>query len=376
MTIPVRLLFASTLASVVSSGGHTRAVSPSATSTPPNRHLEYYHFVRLPWSFKAGPVCLKAALCPPEGDYTWEGYFDRLFNMGVRNFVLGGYAFDGNKIVLDPNSHQSVKNPKPHRPWSKSGFMALKKRVEAKGGQILAHLGRPTEMLCTDSKDFKEKFDKNLLLDSVTNFTEHFPVDGFRVEYEECALSNGPHPIGDIFKAIKELNMISALSFLPGYITHTSLTVQKSGLAGAADLNFLIADLFLVKEVPLFNTDSYVEEAVSETIKAGIDPDSLVLTVPTEGATIETFAASGQAYYGYSELIYDLGADPKGQAGQIVDSYGKDYFYYSQPRAISKIGLAKHYKLHGMSLYNSHSGYQDLLPWDEDSLCYALVTSL
>ncbi|KAF4707039.1 hypothetical protein FOZ63_013371 [Perkinsus olseni] len=129
-------------------------------------------------------------LCPKKANYTWDYYFDQLFELGVKKrFVLGGYSVMQSQIELDIPSHP---------PWNKSAFATLKKRVKSEGGKILAALE-----VYSDGN-----FNKTVFAESVADFTKDYPVDGFRVSY----LPKFPvEPRKQVLEAVNDLKMDSAL---------------------------------------------------------------------------------------------------------------------------------------------------------------------
>ncbi|EER14926.1 hypothetical protein Pmar_PMAR027085, partial [Perkinsus marinus ATCC 50983] len=64
------------------------------------------------------------------------------------------------------------------------------------------------------------------------------------------------------------------------------------------------------------------------------------------------------SYLGYSNAIYDFGADPRGN-GSFFLAEGEAYYFFSQTRAIEKVALAKKYGLHGIGLDGSDSMMMD-----------------
>ncbi|KAF4691335.1 hypothetical protein FOZ60_015741 [Perkinsus olseni] len=120
-----------------------------------------------------------------------------------------------------------------------------------------------------------------------------------------------------------------------------------------------IADTYLVtigpsyfEEISTFNTDRFAEEVINNATRAGVDLNTLVMT-----------------------LNYDLGADPKGN-GSVIFAEGRGFYFFSQRRAVSKIELAKKHGLRGIGLLGSDDLLADLYPWDERSLLYGLATNL
>ncbi|KAF4654991.1 hypothetical protein FOZ61_007846 [Perkinsus olseni] len=156
----------------------------------------------------------------------------------------------------------------------------------------------------------------------------------------------------------------------PWFATDDWHRVNTSGLARIAHTNFVTVWPVNDDSVPVFNTDSYAEESLHNATLAGADPSSLVFTIP-----LIAHATYDVGYIGYSNAIYDLGGDPKGD-GSIVYPGGAAIYFFSQPRATEKITLAKNLGLYGISLEASNGDTSDLFPWDDDSLFYALAAGI
>ncbi|KAF4716134.1 hypothetical protein FOZ63_028225 [Perkinsus olseni] len=102
--------------------------------------LEFYKVVHFPWS--QGIV---------KDHIDWDSYFDGLLRADAKNFVLHGYRIKKNKI-LDFQFGD----------WDKSRFMSLKKRVQAKGGNILADLTYPVDGLTDAGSSVEQVADGHL----------------------------------------------------------------------------------------------------------------------------------------------------------------------------------------------------------------------
>ncbi|KAF4684876.1 hypothetical protein FOZ60_007184 [Perkinsus olseni] len=305
-------------------------------------HVEFYKEVQFPWAIKEVPECGNSTLCPEKANYTWDYYFDYLLNKGVRSFLLGGYVVSRSKIVQEVPFYPQ---------WDKGRFAALSKRVRAMGGKVLAELG-----------SYKDKaFDKATFHESVAKFTKDYPVDGFRVSWPFWGL-DGAKPLKELLEDIKELGMESAFWFAPT----DWKSVRESGLGSVADLNFVVLWPETDDDNAVFNTNAFAEKAIENATLAGVSRDKLALEIPL-------YMPPGE---GYSNAIYDLGGDPKGN-GSVMDSPYGLYYFFSQPRAIEKIALARKHGLHGIQLRGGDAGndIQDLYFFDPDSLFYALATN-
>ncbi|KAF4692364.1 hypothetical protein FOZ60_013721 [Perkinsus olseni] len=97
-------------------------------------------------------------------------------------------------------------------------------------------------------------------------------------------------------------------------------------------------------QVQAFNTDRFTEEVIRNVTQAGVDINTLVMTIPLLARS--TYDSSD---VGYSNAIYDLGGDPKGD-GSVIYSPGDGFYFFSQPRAIDKIAVAKKHGLGGIAL--------------------------
>ncbi|KAF4684875.1 hypothetical protein FOZ60_007183 [Perkinsus olseni] len=146
--------------------------------------------------------------------------------------------------------------------------------------------------------------------------------------------------------------------------------VSENGLGKIADTNFVIIWPYYPDQVQAFNTDRFAEEVIRNVTQAGVDINTLVMTIPLLARS--TYDSSD---VGYSNAIYDLGGDPKGD-GSVIYSPGDGFYFFSQPRAIDKIAVAKKHGLSGIALQESdHFLSADLYPWDERSLLHALATN-
>ncbi|KAF4741481.1 hypothetical protein FOZ62_031459 [Perkinsus olseni] len=317
-------------------------------NTPSDSRLEFYKLVAYPWNIREVSSCFNPALCPPEANYTWDYYFDQLFDLDVKRFVMGGYSVTNSRIKVDPPFYH---------PWNKSGFSALKSRVESEGGKILAAL----EVYADNN------FNKTAFAESVAEFTRDYPVDGFRVSY----LPGFPiPPRKQILEAVNELGMTSALWFDPVGSTATFQPsdweiVDKSGLGRVADINFVPLMPMNDEDITVFSTDRFAEKIIANATRAGINPHTLVLHIPLLAESID-----GKNGVGYSNAIFDMRGDPQGD-GSVAN-----FRFFSQPRAIDKIELARKHGLRGIALQASYDMSADLYPWDRRSLCYALATNV
>ncbi|KAF4751696.1 hypothetical protein FOZ62_030122 [Perkinsus olseni] len=346
MGATMQLLFLCTLVSMVSpwSWFHKKARR--------NRPLQVYKGVQYPWVHH-GPHVVARNLadgpqCPNEEIYASADYFNRLVDIGVKNYWLGGHRVRGSRI--EPRLRSS-------EPWDKSSFMALKERVEAAGGKILADLGEyPPEI-----------FDKAAFLKSVAEFTKEYPVDGFRVELLYFSDDVAKSSI-DLLQTVKELGKVSAIWFRSD-MWHD---VKRSGLGGTADINFVTIHPTGDDDIALFNTEQFAEEIIKNATLAGVDSNSLVLTVPLVALPVD-----GCPAYGYSQAILDFQSDPRGK-GFFKSFDGIDYHFYSPARATNTARLAKKHGLHGIAVDSDSpfSKVADLDPLNPASLSHTLVQNV
>ncbi|KAF4672420.1 hypothetical protein FOL47_000587 [Perkinsus chesapeaki] len=278
---------------------------------------EFYKMVRYPWAVKEGPFCFNKNLCPKEQSYAWDFYFDKLIDIGARSFVLGGKTFN-----------------------------------------------------------------KTVFLESSTDFLKKYPVDGFMINVQG---RSDDRDVLEVIRAIKDLDLTAAV-FAPTdwYV------VKKSGLAATADINFvgLWPEVGNDLMAAIFNTDEFVEEVIENAILAGAKPESMILAVSAQPLLFEVFpnpsllsqipllarATYVTADLGYSSMIYDFHADPKGN-GSVLFNEDNGYYFFSQTRAIDKLRLVTQYGLRGVMLDHQKTFVTDLHPWDEASLFYILARS-
>ncbi|KAF4682593.1 hypothetical protein FOZ60_010388 [Perkinsus olseni] len=305
-------------------------------------HPEFYKSVTFPWVIKEFASCIE---CPIKANYTWDYYFAQLLDMRVRNFILGGNTVNrGSRIERIQRQF--------YPPWDRSGFMSLKHEVECRGGRILADLG----LFWFPS--WRETFNKTAFLESVANFTKDYPVDGFILGFPVSSPLSWETDIiqsmRECFEAIKELRMVSGLRFS----SEKWYRVRDAGLGGVADLNFA----YLYSDTPEFITNRFARQVVRNATLAGVDKTTLILGVSL---------LSSLNMHGYSSVILDLHGKPDGP-GWVRLAHGTLVYYNSQKKARDKLLYAKRDGLHGIYLEGGNLWFQDLLPWDVRSLCYAL----
>ncbi|KAF4731482.1 hypothetical protein FOZ63_028728, partial [Perkinsus olseni] len=115
-------------------------------------------------------------------------------------------------------------------------------------------------------------FDKAAFLESAAMFTKDFPVDGFQLLTEGFA--SIPF-LKEVFKAIKELSLLSSLWFS----SHEWPIVNDNGLGKIADTYLVTIGPSYFEEISTFNTDRFAEEAINNATRAGVDLNTLVMTV-------------------------------------------------------------------------------------------------
>ncbi|KAF4667008.1 hypothetical protein FOZ61_008977, partial [Perkinsus olseni] len=332
------------------------SVSPSPS---PGHDLEFYKEIRYTWSLLEGPTSYTAKGKCPVTEYTWDFFFNYLTEHGVKNFVLGGY-----------NVQQSKVHPVYYPHWDKTAFKALKERVKARGGRILADLG------IYDDEPFN--FDKTTFLESVTKFIKDFPVDGFRLGVNPAgsARAQSLKKILEAFRSfegyyLREIAALASLAFsgktrrdilklsvtMRVMFTNNNWQVVKDdGLGNIADTHFVVIWPWSKDDIPVFNTNNFAEGIIKNVISAGVRPNTIVLVVSDGHLVTLTAKVSSTGWTtGYSSVIFDDKGDPKGDGSVEVDP--KDpairAYFFSQPRAIEKIGLAKKRGLHGIALQQS-----------------------
>ncbi|KAF4686363.1 hypothetical protein FOZ60_005373, partial [Perkinsus olseni] len=310
----------------------------------PSSHLEFYKDLTYPWAVKEAPICFNQTLCPQNPNYTWDDYFEYLLDKGVKNFVFGGLMMVRSDIrfILEYNSTSR---------WNQTGFMALRKRVRARGGRILGDMVDAQGM-------YGKPFNKTLFRENVAKFVKLFPVDGFRIaEFLPYSGQTAEH-VKEALETIIELGLISSIRLQPGKLD----AFAKGKLAGIANITFLsLRPRYNDNhDTAAFNTDRFAVQAILNASAAGVDPGKIVL-----------------AHVGYSMLIYAFHANPQGN-GTWHNKYGGDYYFFSQPRAVDKIKVAHEHGLHGISLQESlpEQARADLFPWNNYSLFHALVENM
>ncbi|KAF4688557.1 hypothetical protein FOZ60_002614 [Perkinsus olseni] len=309
--------------------GLATSQGPSEFTSPHGNNLELYKAINFPWNVKEVPICFNSTLCPREASYTWDHYFDYLVHGKITVF------------------------PEFYLPWDKTGFEALRRRVDAGGGKILADLRLNSNY-----------FNKTAFLKSAATFVKDYRVDGFfvRLPFNDAEAFQ---PLEDVFEAAKKLNILSSLWFS----SDDWKRVKEKGLGKKADINFVTLWPNYADQIQDFNTDCFAGAVINNVTKAGIDLNKLVMTIPLLAR------ANEHSDSGYSGAIYDCGGDPKGN-GSIACSPGDDFYFFSQRRAIDKIGVAKKHGLHGIALSGGDFLLAaDLYPWDKDSLIHALAAS-
>ncbi|KAF4730451.1 hypothetical protein FOZ62_018597, partial [Perkinsus olseni] len=273
MLAPISLLSLYILGSATPSGvgGGTMCTS-----------TEFYKELFTPWIYKQTPWCDG---CPTCGNYTWDYYFNYTVDMGVRNYMLHGYIINRSSELTTTDFFAP--------PWDKHGFMFLRRRVNSQGGRILAHLRGFW------FSSWEETFNKTAFVESVKNFTKYFPVDGFILGFpsgeRESWQTDFAQAMKECFEAMKELKMVSGLSF-PSRYWHR---VEAAGMGSIADLNFVS----LSPSDPDFITDCYAKRVIKNATLAGVKKETLVL-----GISVSAYPRA----QGYSTAILDYHADPKG----------------------------------------------------------------
>ncbi|KAF4684204.1 hypothetical protein FOZ60_008120 [Perkinsus olseni] len=312
--------------------------------------VHFYKEVKFPWDVKEDPTCSNSTLCPTL-NYTWQFYFDKLLGMGVKNFVFGGYAIKQNSTIRldwEPFGH----------PWDEKEFEYVKRRSEEKGGKILADFGlyRPATL------------HRTTFLSSAKDFVKRYPVDGFRLDLWLNDLDENIKVVREVLDITKKLGLETALRFM----ADEWQIVKKEGLGTIADTYFSILWPSCDKSSPPFNSNQFAKKVITNATQAGVHPNTFVLEIPL----FVPFRVCNVGGYGYSEAVYDAGADPRGN-GSLLYFYGyhmdPPLYFFSQPRAVEKVDLADKSGLHGIMLQGDDISAQDLYPWDKGSLLYALA---
>ncbi|EER02792.1 hypothetical protein Pmar_PMAR022218 [Perkinsus marinus ATCC 50983] len=296
-------------------------LSATADVDPYTGHpLQFYKEVLYPWNIKEEPDGCNESI--PYVNYTWDYYFDYLVSSGATNLQLGGYSLNAkSEIKLDPPFYD---------PWNKTGFKALRKRVDAAGGVIMAELGIY----------LNKTFDKASFMESAKEFVKEYPVDGFIVGDLPSDFSEYPL-LKELVAAIKELNLRVSLWFS----TLHWQELKRTGLGKIVDSASVIPwPSFQKESIETFNTDRFAQDMIKDVVEAGVDLNKLILTIPLLARA--TYSSSDR---GYSSAIYELGADPRGN-GSVVFSDGSGCYFFSQTRAIEKVALAKKSRVPIMAL--------------------------
>ncbi|KAF4672200.1 hypothetical protein FOL47_000783 [Perkinsus chesapeaki] len=324
----------------------TTAYVLSVSALAAASRLEFYKGIYNPWNIKESPFCSNKTLCPEEPDFTWDSYFDRLLSMGGQRFILGGYHLSDSSIV-----------PRFEAPWNETAFLDFSNKVKSESGSILASLE------IADNRHFNEK----IFTTRVQSFIKKYPVSGFVLGpvWSRTDMTG----LKEVLTILKKWNLTSALSFL----CNEWQVLDASGLARIADLSIVML-WPSCDQVPVFNTDDHAKEAIKNATSAGAKLEGLILQVP-----LSAIATPSRKKYppseGFSHMVYDLGADPKGNGSVILDkTIQGGYYFFSQTRLVDKIALARQYKLRGIMLEGGSASTQDLFPWDKSSLFYAMAS--
>ncbi|EER10145.1 hypothetical protein Pmar_PMAR026164, partial [Perkinsus marinus ATCC 50983] len=214
-----------------------------------------------PWVDKEAPICSNQTLCPRNPNYTWDDYLDCLLNKGVKNFVLGGLMMVGSDIWF------VIEFKSPSR-WSKSGFMALREKVRARGGRILGDV--------IDAQyGYGEPFNKTRFRQNAAKFVEYFPVDGFRIADFLPYSDQTPQHVKEALEAINELKLISSIRLTPEKLD----VFAKAKLGGIADTTFvsLWPRYDDKNDTAAFNTDAFAKQTILNASAAGVDLGKIVL---------------------------------------------------------------------------------------------------
>ncbi|KAF4659352.1 hypothetical protein FOL47_007607 [Perkinsus chesapeaki] len=299
------------------------------------RRLEFYKYIDNPWVELETPRCDNRLLCPSL-NYIWDSYFDTLLSSCLNRFVLGGYMVEDSHIVKDL--------PELGDSWDDKSFARLKEKGSRPGRGLYWH---PWSYL------------------TVWAFMERYPVDGFicHSHHRDAAL------LRQVVFALKKLNVTVGLSLL----FTTAEYMRDLGLVNITDINFLYLLPQSNDQVALFNTDDFAGNALMNYTLVGGKPESVVLSIMPYAAY--AYPALGKAY---SEIVYTLHGDPKGSGSVVYEkSPGeyRTYYFFSQPRAIEKITLAKIYSLRGL-MVSYFDTYRDLFPWDPSSLYYTVASNI
>ncbi|KAF4698927.1 hypothetical protein FOZ62_031735 [Perkinsus olseni] len=255
---------------------------------------------------------------------------------GTRNFILPGYVLQNNMIVYDKMFSQLEA-------WDKSKFMALRKRVKAKGGKIVAYLRRGLQ------DQFKD-FDKEILKSSVREFVEAYPVDGFWMvndwfDEDQLAVTKKR------FEAFKELGIVTTVKS-NYYEWHRAL---ETGIPQLADLSVVTLGPRVKGEASdsergLFLTDAIAEKAIKNATEAGVQAAKLILEISSVAKTYDkSDDPRASSITHYHDVITKFGADPDGD-GTVFGPDGRLYYFYSRTRAIGKVRLARRFGLHGIAV--------------------------
>ncbi|KAF4709340.1 hypothetical protein FOZ63_029341 [Perkinsus olseni] len=125
---------------------------------------------------------------------------------------------------------------------------------------------------------------------------------------------------------------------------------------------------YFMEDVPEFNTNEFVDKIIANATAAGVDPNTVLLRIPT---TANSSPANDASYA--SAILVFLG-DPKGK-GAVPISGGRQLYFFSQPRAIEKLEYVKEHGLYGLMLDPRSTRGADLNVSDSRSLFYAITTA-
>ncbi|KAF4677927.1 hypothetical protein FOL47_008031 [Perkinsus chesapeaki] len=295
--------------------------------------LEFYKGVRYPWATKEVPQCSTDA-CPSEANYTWDFYFDKILGLGAKSFVFDGYALNGSEIVKYPPFYPS---------WDEKTFDSLHQRTSGRSGHIMVRLAR----------FYDTHVDEAALTRNTRSFLKKYPVDGFVISTD---VDDSPTEWHSAFKALKRLGLDVGFE-----LDSTSWeTLRKTGIPQKADINFVALFPDYHYDIRRFNTDDFAKEAIMNATRARAKAESIILRVP-----LLARATYDSSDVGYSEMIYDLNADPEGNGSVIFDQTTMDGFYFfSQTRAVDKISVARLSVPLGYFLSLLFSGFEHKAPVD------------
>ncbi|KAF4650374.1 hypothetical protein FOL47_001202 [Perkinsus chesapeaki] len=192
--------------------------------------------------------------------------------------------------------------------------------VSAKNGSILVDLYEYMDI------DFNE----TLFLSSLTTFLSTFEVDGFIVRLS----SDNMHHIRNLSKVLHAVASKSRAAL--GFESVHWQEVKQANLTECATMSFVTLWPYDDGFTAAFNTEEYAKSLIKNATSAGVANSSLVVEIP-----LLARSNYGSGDVGYSSMIYDFNADPRGNGTVVVNATTGDMYYFiSQSQAVERCQLS------------------------------------